>query len=95
MNRVAPSAAAMPVRCDSERSHSIRLRVVWLLAVLLGAATLAPTGCGGEDGGAGEPTADNPVELRIGETAGIPFAFLRFGVDKGFYRDAGLAVGIR
>jgi len=82
----------MPARCDSYRSHSIRLHVVWLLAVLLGAATLAPTGCGGEDGGAGEPTADNPVELRIGETAGIPFAFLRFGVDKGFYRDAGLAV---
>jgi NitT/TauT family transport system substrate-binding protein len=88
----APPAVSMSARRDSSRSHAIRLYAAWLLAVLLGAAALVAAGCGGEDGEEGEPTADNPVELRIGETAGIPFAFLRFGVDKGFYRDAGLVV---
>ena len=68
------------------------------MAALL-CASLAGGGlgaCGGDEGGGGagtsRPRADSPVKLRIGETAGIPYAFLKFGVDKGFYRDAGLDV---
>jgi NitT/TauT family transport system substrate-binding protein len=63
-------------------------------AALLAVAALVVAGCGG--GGAGSEkeklSPDNPVEVRVGETAGIPYAFLRFGVDKGFYRRLGLAV---
>lgn len=53
--------------------------------------------CGGDDGGGGgegggRMSAERPVKVRVGETAGVPYAFLKFGVDKGFYRDVGLDV---
>lgn len=57
------------------------------------AAIVVAAGCGGGGGGGTErPTAEKPVKLRVGETAGVPYAFLRFGVDKGFYREVGLDV---
>lgn len=68
-----------------------RLRV--LAALVLSAAAAAGLACGGDDGGeSGAPSAQRNVRLRVGETAGIPYAFLKFGVDKGFYRRAGLDV---
>jgi NitT/TauT family transport system substrate-binding protein len=66
-----------------------------MIAALL-AALVAAAGCGGDDPeppGQG-PSAEEPVRLRVGETAGIPTAFLTFGVQKGFFSDAGLDVEV-
>ncbi len=53
---------------------------------------VAACGDDDEDGGGQQPAPDRPVNLRVGETAGIPYAFLKFGVDKGFYEEVGLDV---
>ncbi len=69
----------------------MRMRIVAALVALVAVA-----GCGGDEpepAGQG-PSSDQPVRLRIGETAGIPTAFLQFGVDKGFFSDAGLDVQV-
>lgn len=72
-------------------------RTVLGLLLILAIGTVAA--CGGDDDGGGqEPAPEQPVRVRVGETAGVPHAFLQFGVDKGFYREVGLdveAVGVQ
>jgi NitT/TauT family transport system substrate-binding protein len=63
-----------------------------LVCTALAASGVAACGDNGEDGAGQEPAADRPVKLRVGETVGVPFAFLKFGVDKGFYEEVGLDV---
>jgi NitT/TauT family transport system substrate-binding protein len=69
-------------------------RLAPILVCALAIAGLAA--CGGDDGGGAEDGGDvsreSPAKVRVGETAGVPFAFLKFGVDKGFYREVGLDV---
>jgi NitT/TauT family transport system substrate-binding protein len=68
-----------------------------LIVVLAAFAALVPAaGCGDEESEpAGQgPSREQPVRLRVGETAGIPTAFMQFGVDKGFFSDAGLDVEV-
>jgi NitT/TauT family transport system substrate-binding protein len=72
----------------------MRSRVIIALAAL---AVLAPAAGCGDDGRppAGQgPSKEQPVRLRVGETAGIPTAFLQFGVDKGFFSEKGLEVEV-
>jgi NitT/TauT family transport system substrate-binding protein len=69
-----------------------RLLIALACAALLVVAIAACGGGDDEDGGGQQPAADRPVKLRVGETAGVPFAFLKFGVDKGFYEEVGLDV---
>jgi NitT/TauT family transport system substrate-binding protein len=83
-------------RLDARRSRSRRgfaRTLIATAAVFL--AVLA--GCGGDDAadqGGGSEGSPERVRLRVGETAGIPTAFMQFGVDKGFFADEGLDVQV-
>jgi NitT/TauT family transport system substrate-binding protein len=60
------------------------------IAALVVALAATFTGCGGDDGE--ESTAGGPTTLKVQETAGVPSAFVGFGIDKGFLEDDGLRV---
>jgi NitT/TauT family transport system substrate-binding protein len=65
--------------------------VRYALAVLL-LALLAVAGCGDDDDGGGE--AAGPDRVRVQDTAGVPSAFLAYGVDQGFFEKRGLDVEV-
>lgn len=56
----------------------------------LGCIGLA-TACGGS---AEEPQPDSPVSIAVAETAGIPSAFLEYGVREGYFEEEGLDVSV-
>lgn len=63
-----------------------------LLATVF-AATLVLSGCsatGSESSESSAPSADAPVTVNVAETAGMPSAFLSYGVQQGFFSDEGL-----
>jgi NitT/TauT family transport system substrate-binding protein len=64
-----------------------RLILSSLLVVILG---LVP-GCGGDDGEGG---GDGLARVRVQDTAGVPSAFLEYGVEEGFFRDRELDVEV-
>ena len=49
------------------------------------ACTLAVAGCGGDDDKAGGGSGSTKIAVQ--ETAGVPSAFVAFGIDKGFFRE--------
>lgn len=53
-------------------------------------------GCGGSDatGGGQELDPASPVSINVAETAGIPSAFLNYGVKQGFFEQQGLDVAV-
>jgi NitT/TauT family transport system substrate-binding protein len=57
--------------------------------VALAVATLALAACGGDDGGGGGSgggaSSGGPTTLAVQETAGVPSAFVAFGIAKGFF----------
>jgi NitT/TauT family transport system substrate-binding protein len=74
-------------------------------AILLGlVAALIVAGCGSDGGGgnaAGQgqsggaaPSQDNPVTIKVAETAGFPAAFLNWGQQQGFFSKHGLNLQI-
>ena len=63
---------------------------MWLL--LLAAALPAPAGCGGDNGGGGG--GGGPATVRVQDTAGVPSAFLEYGVQKGFFKKRDLNVKV-
>jgi NitT/TauT family transport system substrate-binding protein len=65
--------------------------VRYALAVLL-LALLVVAGCGDDDDGGGE--AAGPDRVRVQDTAGVPSAFLAYGVDQGFFEKRGLDVEV-
>jgi NitT/TauT family transport system substrate-binding protein len=68
------------------RGFASRALVLALAACLLGA-------CGGDDnGGGGEP--GEQTQVRVQDTAGVPSAFLQYGVQEGFFRDRQLDVQV-
>lgn len=74
------------------------MHTLWVVAVLL--AALA-AGCGGNggngDGEAGEATEEatqESVAITVHETAGVPSAFLTYGVQQGFFEEEGLDVTV-
>ena len=64
----------------------------YALAVLL-LALLAVAGCGDDDDGGGGEAA-GPDRVRVQDTAGVPSAFLAYGVDQGFFEKRGLDVEV-
>jgi NitT/TauT family transport system substrate-binding protein len=64
-----------------------------LLVAALLFALLAVAGCG-DDGGGDEGEAGGQASLRVQDTAGVPSAFLEYGVQKGFFKDHQLDVEV-
>jgi NitT/TauT family transport system substrate-binding protein len=58
------------------------------LALLLALAALA--GCGG-----GDDAAEGPADVVVSDTAGVPSAFLEYGVDQGFFEKRDLNVEVQ
>jgi NitT/TauT family transport system substrate-binding protein len=59
------------------------------------AAVLAIAACGGDDAPGGGGDAGRPTALTVQETAGVPSAFVAFGIAKGFYDRQGLEVDLQ
>jgi NitT/TauT family transport system substrate-binding protein len=68
------------------------------LSLMGGAAVasllLAGCGGGGEANGGQELDPASPVAINVAETAGIPSAFLNYGVEQGFFEEQGLDVTV-
>jgi NitT/TauT family transport system substrate-binding protein len=62
----------------------VRVFLAALLVVLSFAA------CGDDDGGGGE--GDGPARVSVQDTAGVPSAFLEYGIQQGFFEERGLNV---
>jgi NitT/TauT family transport system substrate-binding protein len=60
--------------------------------LLLVLTALVAAGCGGDDGEGGE--AGEPAQLSVQDTAGVPSAFLQYGVEEGLFRERGLDVEV-
>src|SRR5918994_4781616 len=75
---------------------TLKLRRASSLLVLsvLAALQLAVPGCGDDDGGGGGE-AGELTRVSVAETAGVPSAFLSYGVDKGIFREHGLDVKVQ
>jgi NitT/TauT family transport system substrate-binding protein len=62
------------------------------LCVLLGLAACVIAACGDDDGGGGE--SGEQATVRVQDTAGVPSAFLEYGVQEGFFKDRQLDVQV-
>jgi NitT/TauT family transport system substrate-binding protein len=62
-----------------------------LPAVLL-AVAFAMAACGDDDGGSGE--SGEQATVRVQDTAGVPSAFLEYGVEEGFFKERNLDVQV-
>jgi NitT/TauT family transport system substrate-binding protein len=62
------------------------------LPALLMAAAFLLAACGGDNGGGGE--SGEQASVRVQDTAGVPSAFLEFGVREGFFKDRQLDVQV-
>jgi NitT/TauT family transport system substrate-binding protein len=60
------------------------------IAALVVALAAAIIGCGGDDDE--DSTGGGPTTLKVQETAGVPSAFVGFGIDKGIFERHGLRV---
>jgi NitT/TauT family transport system substrate-binding protein len=60
-----------------------------LLAALF-VVVLSFAACGDDDGGGGE--GDGPARVSVQDTAGVPSAFLEYGIQQGFFEERGLDV---
>jgi NitT/TauT family transport system substrate-binding protein len=57
-------------------------------------AAVALAGCGGDDGDE-QASAGKPTTVSVQDTAGVPSAFLEYGVQKGFFKKRGLDVKVK
>jgi len=62
-------------------------------AVLALFAALLIAACGDDDGGGG--ASGKPATVRVEDTAGVPSAFLEYGVQKGFFKKRKLTVKVK
>lgn len=70
------------------------MKRISLIGALAGIA-LTLSACGGSNAAAGKnPDSASPVKINVAETAGIPSAFLNYGVQKGFFKEEGLDVTV-
>lgn len=65
-------------------------RLQSLGAVIAAALVLSACSTGGGDTKAEAPDSADPLTINVAETAGIPSAFLAYGVQQGFFEDEGL-----
>jgi NitT/TauT family transport system substrate-binding protein len=59
--------------------------------LMLALVALALVGCGGDDDGGG---GDGPAQITVSDTAGVPSAFLEYGVQEGFFEKRDLNVEV-
>jgi NitT/TauT family transport system substrate-binding protein len=64
-----------------------------LTAITLALALLTAAGCGTGSSGGGS-VGNGPAKLTVQDIAGVPSAFLSFGVQKGFFKKRGLDVKV-
>jgi NitT/TauT family transport system substrate-binding protein len=66
------------------------------VSALLVALLVLLTGCGGdsEEEGGGGGSGAGPAEITVQDTAGVPSAFLSYGVEKGFFERRDLDVTV-
>ena len=70
------------------------MKRISLIGTVIG-ASLVLSACGGSEPSGGESLeSDSPVAISIAETAGIPSAFLSYGVQEGFFEDEGLDITV-
>ena len=70
-----------------KRMTSIGVIIVAVVVVLAGCSS---GGSGGND--AASPDTDKLITIHVGETAGVPSAFLNYGVQEGYFEKEGLDV---
>jgi NitT/TauT family transport system substrate-binding protein len=68
------------------------VRFLRVCALFLVAAACALAACGDDDGGGGG--SGEQARVRVQDTAGVPSAFLSYGVEKGFFKDRKLDVEV-
>ena len=73
--------------------HTMRMTAVAALGALAIAA--CGGGSGGGGGSAGGGSGDGPTTLHVQETAGVPSAFVAFGMDKGFFAKQQLKIDLQ
>jgi NitT/TauT family transport system substrate-binding protein len=70
------------------------MRKTWRIPAIAACAALAVAACGG--GGSAPPSSSGgsggTTTLNVQETAGVPSAFVAFGVSKGFFDKQGLKI---
>ena len=62
--------------------------------IALVACTLAVAACGGDDADKAGGDASGSTKLSVQETAGVPSAFVAFGIEKGFFREQRLELDL-
>ena len=62
------------------------------IVAALVAALVVLAGCGGDDDGSGD--AGGLTAVSVQDTAGVPSAFLAYGVEEGFFEERGLEVEV-
>ena len=62
------------------------------LAPVVAAIAVVLIGCGDDGGGGGD---GGPAKIRVSDTAGVPSAFLEYGVREGFFRKRDLEVEVQ
>ena len=73
--------------------HTLRITAIAALAALAIAA--CGGGSGGSSGGGGGSGGGGPTTLNVQETAGVPSAFVAFGIAKGFFDKQGLKIELQ
>jgi NitT/TauT family transport system substrate-binding protein len=63
------------------------------LSALLAVAACVIAACGSDDGGGGGESGEQ-ASVRVQDTAGVPSAFLEYGVQEGFFKDRKLDVQV-
>jgi len=72
------------------------MRRTWRIAALAASAALAVAACGGGDeASSGGGSGGGPTTLAVQETAGVPSAFVAFGMSKGFFDKQGLKIDLQ
>ena len=73
--------------------HTIRITAIEAAAAMAIAACGGGSSGGGSSGGGS--SGGGPTTLHVQETAGVPSAFVAFGISKGFFRRHGLDVKLQ
>jgi NitT/TauT family transport system substrate-binding protein len=67
------------------------MRGIWRVTCVAALLVATAAGCGGDDGG---EASGGPATVQVQDTAGVPSAFLSYGVEKGFFKDRQLTVKV-
>ncbi|RBY94749.1 hypothetical protein DQ244_05615 [Blastococcus sp. TBT05-19] len=66
------------------------------IGAAMAAAALLISGCGSDSGSGGSGSGgggdDGPITLRVADTNGAPLYFLQYGIQEGFFEDAGVTL---